>query len=148
MLSQLFVTQSANAALALSTSQSSTCQPAQPRKPAAVQYGGSGGGEDIKNGRRRERKIEKKMRAAGMGCRAKDRKQFRAVRVGKAKALQIERPLPLIWTVFITSVGRHSHIAFHSLSHPWLQVNGKGNFLSAHVQAAPFLMDKLYFWNT
>lgn len=65
--------------------------------------------------------------------------------MGKAKALEIERLLPLICTVFITSEGRHSHIAFHSLPHPWLQVKGKGNFPSAHVQAAPFLMDKLYF---
>lgn len=87
----------------------------------------------------------KKMREEGMVCRAKDRKQFRAVRMGKAKALEIERPLPLICTVFITSEGRRSHIGFHSLPHPWLQVKGKGNFPSAHVQAAPFLMDKLYF---
>lgn len=85
------------------------------------------------------------MRVAGMGCRAKDRKQFYVARMRKAKALEIERPLPLIYTVFITSEGRRSYIAFNSLPHPWLQVKGKGNFPSAHERAAPFLMDKLYF---
>lgn len=95
--------------------------------------------------KKKEREIKKKMREAGMGCGAKDRKQFKVARMGKAKALEIERPLLLIYTVFITAEGRHFHIAFHSLPHPWLQVKGKGNFPSAHVQAAPFLMDKLYF---
>lgn len=79
-----------------------------------------------------------------MGCGAKDRKQFGTARMGKARALKIKRPLCLICSVFITSEGRRSHIAFHSLPHPWLQVKEKGNFPSAHVQAAPFLMDKLY----
>lgn len=80
---------------------------------------------------------------------AKDGKQFSVGRTGeKSRREEIESPLPLIWAVFITSAGRHSHIAFHSLPHPWLQVNGKGNFLSARVHTAPFLTDKLYFGST
>jgi len=89
--------------------------------------------------------MKKKMRKAGRGCGAKDREQFKVVKMEKAKALEIERPLPLIYTVFITAERRRSHIAFHSLPHPWLQVKGRGNFPSAHVQGAPFLMDKLYY---
>lgn len=60
MLSQLSVPQSANAALALSTSQSSTCQPALPQNPAAVQRGGGGNGEQIQMEEKREREIKKK----------------------------------------------------------------------------------------
>lgn len=101
-----------------------------------------------KNGRKGKRKIRGEMREAGEGLWSKRQKTIWSCKNGgeTGKALQIERPPLLICTVFITSEGRHPHIAFHSLPHPWLQVKRKGNFPSAHVQAAPFLMDKLYFW--
>lgn len=146
VLSQLSVPQSANAALALLTSQSSTCQPTHPHNPCTVEGAEMEKIKKKKWKKSRER-FRKKRQRQGMGCGAKHRKQFGAVRIEKAKVLKIKRPLPLICTIFITSEGRHSHIAFHSLPHPWLQVREKGNFPPACVQASPFLMDKLDFWN-
>lgn len=101
------------------TSQSSACQPLRNIARRALPRGsmrtkeeevGSGVG-GMKNGGMGEWKIKKKMRAAGMGRGAKKKKREKKTENnlkwwewGNATvaATQIERPLPLIWGVFIT----------------------------------------------
>lgn len=104
-----------------SPSRPRTAQPVNPHGHTALLQLGGGGGlrGDIKNGRKGE--SLRKNESSRNELWSKDRKQFRVVRTGKAAELQIERPPPLIWTLFITSVGRHSHIAFHLLPHLGLQ---------------------------
>lgn len=88
VLSQLYVQQSANTALALPTSQSSTCQPAHPQNPAAVQHGGGRwkkGGEDKYKTEEKRKERLRKNGGGRNGLWSKDRKQFRAIRTEKKR---------------------------------------------------------------